>query len=234
MILYAITSRVLLAESEAERSKKLVALAAEWAANGVDFIQIREGDLAHAGLLRLAAEAARAAHGSGGHTQVLINADPRTALQIVVDSGADGVHLPSGLTPEQLADAVARIRERWSHTSTSPPISVSCHSVADVRATRAAGASLALFAPVFEKALPGADAVPGTGLNALAAACRAGREEAPYPELPVLALGGVTLENAPQCIAAGASGIAAIRLFLDGGSETAKARLDQVTNQDGP
>src|SRR5271170_2436463 len=107
MILYAITSRGLLGESEAERCERLVTLAAEWAANGVDFIQIREGDLSAAHLGRLAAEVVRAAHGGGGHTRVLINGDP----QIALDSGADGVHLPGGLTPEQLAGTVAKIRE---------------------------------------------------------------------------------------------------------------------------
>jgi thiamine-phosphate pyrophosphorylase len=34
-------------------------------------------------------------------------------------------------------------------------------------------------------------------------------------EIPVLAIGGVNLENARSCIAAGAAGIAAIRLFQD-------------------
>jgi len=225
MILYAITSRVLLAGSEAECSERLVALAAAWAAHGVDFIQIREGDLSAADLLRVAAEVVRAAHGSGGDTKVLINADPQIALQIALDSGADGVHLPGGLAPEQLVGIVAKIRGGWKRAGASPPISVSCHSVADVRAARAAGVSLALFAPVFEKVLPGASAVPGAGLDALAAGCRAGREEAAYSDLPVLALGGVTLQNVAQCIAAGAAGIAAIRSFLDGGSALVNARL---------
>jgi thiamine-phosphate pyrophosphorylase len=223
MILYAITSRVLLAEGEAERSEQLVGLAKDWAANGVDFIQIREGDLSRADLLRLAAEMVRAAHRGGDRTKVLINAAPEITLQLALDSGADGVHLPGGQTPDQLTETVVQIRESWK-SGESPPISVSCHSVAEIHAARAADASLAIFAPVFEKVLPGADAVPGTGLDALAAACRAGREEAPYPELPVLALGGITLENASQCVAAGAAGIAAIRLFLDGGRMLLNAR----------
>jgi thiamine-phosphate pyrophosphorylase len=46
------------------------------------------------------------------------------------------------------------------------------------------------------------------GIARLAEVCRA-------VSIPVLAIGGVTLENASSCFAAGASGIAAIRLFQD-------------------
>ena len=67
------------------------------------------------------------------------------------------------------------------------------------------GATLAIFAPVFEKKdAPGT--VP-TGLEALREACRA--------KIPVLALGGITLQNAASCLQAGAAGIAAIRLFQE-------------------
>jgi thiamine-phosphate pyrophosphorylase len=220
MLLYAITSRVILAETEAERTQKLIALAAEWAASGIDFIQIRESDLAIPNLTRLATSIVSAVRENSSHTRVLINASPEAATAIALESAADGVHLPGGLSPKQLAAAIARIQKTWPTSGPSPTIplptmSVSCHSVAEVQAARTAGATLALFAPVFEKVLPGAAALAGQGLEPLAEACRAARQPAPQPELPILALGGVTLENAPQCIAAGAAGIAAIRLFLN-------------------
>jgi thiamine-phosphate pyrophosphorylase len=221
VFLYAITSRVLLAETEAKRAEKLVALAAGWSARGVDFVQIRESDLVAADLARLAASVVRAVRANGSNTKVLINANPEAATAIALESGADGIHLPGGLDAKRMTATVAEVRKAWRQTAAPtkrgpgiPPISISCHSVADVVAARAAGASLALFAPVFEKVLPGAVALAGQGLESLGQACRAARQPAAQPELPILALGGVTLENAAQCIAAGAAGIAAIRLFL--------------------
>ncbi len=96
----------------------------------------------------------------------------------------------------------------------------SCHTPAEVRFAAAHGADFAVFAPVFEKtALP---ARPGVGLDALREACavfgsdaRPNTEGAGAGQMPVLALGGITLENTRACLQAGAAGIAAIRLFQE-------------------
>jgi thiamine-phosphate pyrophosphorylase len=89
----------------------------------------------------------------------------------------------------------------------NPVVSVSCHTLEEVDRARDGGADLILFGPVFGKTADGEIAVPGVGIEALREACvRAG-------ETPVLALGGITDLNSATTIAAGAKGIAAIRLF---------------------
>ena len=64
-----------------------------------------------------------------------------------------------------------------------------------------------LFSPVFGKQVDNRQVLEGMGLGALEAACRAA---APTP---VLALGGVEPDTMEACLAAGAAGVAGIRLF---------------------
>ena len=106
-----------------------------------------------------------------------------------------------------------------------PVISISCHTVEEVLRARASGATLILFGPVFEKvvAAPSAsrDSVAvtisaGVGLDIFRQACAAAAPTA------VLALGGITRAAIPACLACGASGIAAIRLF----AQPASSRRD--------
>jgi thiamine-phosphate pyrophosphorylase len=197
MLLCAITNRCLLGETEAARRKSLVAHARKWAGGGVDFLQIREKDLPLSELQSLTIEIVDAVKSEGGKMLVLVNGPPQPAL----NAGADGVHLPgsAGRTALSAAEQV------WSRTGRAPAISVSCHSVEDVR--QAYGASLLLFAPVFEKVTE-TRILRGQGLGALREACLAAGD------IPVLALGGVTAENAAACVDSGATGVAAIRLFL--------------------
>ncbi|MGB8322200.1 MAG: thiamine phosphate synthase, partial [Candidatus Acidiferrum sp.] len=76
------------------------------------------------------------------------------------------------------------------------------------------GAAFAVFAPVFEK-----KNAPAAGLTLLHEACQA--------RIPVLALGGITLDNAHSCLAAGAAGVAAIRLFQENDIAEIMERLRQ-------
>jgi thiamine-phosphate pyrophosphorylase len=173
-------------------------------AGNIDYLQLREKDLPAAALADLAREILAILRTHNASTKLLIN----SRADIAVATRADGVHLTSAsgaLTP-------AQVRHLYAHANLpSPTISLSCHTLEEV--THAANSSeegrpdLILFGPVFEKVVA-ASTTPGIRLTLLAAACRAA---AP---IPVLALGGITAENTPATLAAGAAGIAAIRLFI--------------------
>jgi thiamine-phosphate diphosphorylase len=77
----------------------------------------------------------------------------------------------------------------------------STHSLEEALEAERAGADFVIFGAVFET--PGKTPV---GLDVLRKVCAAVR-------LPVLAIGGITAENTSEVLDAGASGIAAIRLF---------------------
>ena len=165
-----------------------------WARAGVEWVQIREPGLGVAALLRLTEELAAMCRAGQGQTRLLVNGlDAASAL----GAGAEGVHLRGGAG----AAHVAAARELGAR------VSVSCHSLADIKHACCGGADALLWAPVFGKTVDGALVIQGSGLDALAAACRVAGET------PVFALGGVTPQNAQQCLHAGTAGVAGIRLF---------------------
>ena len=201
MILCYITDRSQFPGPESARRRRLLAKIAEAARAGVDYIQLREKDLPTRELEMLAREAMRvllAARASGHATRLLLNSRADVALA----AGAHGVHLRADDISPREVRRLCTLATRHSPLATRGfVIGVSCHTIAEVARAAAARASFAVFGPVFEK--QGAT-TPG-GLDRLRRACRR--------HLPVLALGGVTLENARACLDAGAAGIAAIRLF---------------------
>ncbi len=197
MLLYAITNRRLLEGSEEAKRDRLVQLASGWAAGGVDTIQVREKDLALTELQPLAARVVEAVHSAKGKTRVLVNGPAQVAL----DAGADGVHLHANAGPA----AVRAAQQAYARNGLEPVISAACHSAEEIR--QAAGASLLLFSPIFEKVTEQGN-TRGQGLAALRAAVEVAKP------VPVLALGGVNEKNAAACLQNGAVGIAAIRLFL--------------------
>jgi thiamine-phosphate pyrophosphorylase len=203
---YTITDRTLCTEGEPARHEALLQQAGRLAATNVDYLQLREKDMPAAALADLAREILAIFRKHNASTKLLIN----SRADIAIAAHADGVHLtsaPGALTP-------AQVRQLYAHAGLPAPIlSLSRHTLDEVAC--AAGSpqhdrpDLILFGPVFEKRLP-TQALPGTGtgLELLAAVCRAAGP------IPVLALGGVTEQNSPACLSAGAAGIAAIRLFL--------------------
>jgi thiamine-phosphate pyrophosphorylase len=208
MLLYYISNHRAFRGTESEQRRALLAKIAEAAAAEVDYIQLREKDLTVRDLERLAREVIRAVRNASSATRVLINQHTEVALAY----GADGVHLPGGSLP------ASEVRALWMRASTRKPvIGVSAHTVEEIRAAEAHGADFAVLAPIFEK--PGTR-LAGLGLAGLAKAC--GRamppdntEAAPTSHFPVLALGGVNLTNALECLRAGAAGVAGIRLFQE-------------------
>jgi thiamine-phosphate pyrophosphorylase len=206
-LLYYITDRTQFPGDEPARRGALLGKIAEADRAGVDYIQLREKDLTARELEALARDTIAAiANGllTTNHqlltTRLLINS--RTDIALAV--GADGVHLRGNDIPASDARSVwtQAIARSSQLAARSPLIAVSCHTPADVVRAENKGADIAVFAPVFEK-----KGASRAGLAALREACKA--------RIPVLALGGVTVENATACLETGAAGIAAIRLFQE-------------------
>ena len=187
MILCYVTDR---ASLPAPQTDSLLAVIRRAVAAGVDWIQIREKDLSACELHRLLTEALALPNPSG--TKFLVN----SRLDVALAAGAAGGHLPSDSPRPGLWRGLA------------PPgflIGVSCHTPGEVREAEQAGADYALFGPVFAP-LSKTAGLPARGLENLNRAADAVR-------IPVLALGGVSSENARACCDAGAAGIAGITLF---------------------
>ena len=161
----------------------------------VDIIQIREKDLPSRDLFSLSVQAAALARGRS--TRVLVN----DRLDIALAAGCDGIHLA------QNSIGPRSVRQRLGNSQFL--IGVSAHSIEDIRQIEDQGTSFITFGPVFYTPSKASYGAP-VGLEALREAVRATR-------IPVVALGGIDAQNYRQCLALGAAGIAAIRLFQDPG-----------------
>lgn len=234
MLLYYITDRTQFPGSEPQRRRRLLDKVAEAARAGVDFIQLREKGLATRELEVLAHEAIAVLRSAGASPAVSRAPSPATRmlinhrLDIALATGADGVHLRS----DDISASDARVvLARNVKRETRNIIAVSCHTVQEVALAESHGADFAVFAPVFEKS-----GGPGSGLEVLRQACA--RAVAPNEKveagvvhsMPVLALGGVTLDNARACMEAGAAGVAGIRLFQENNVTNVVAQLRSVSN----
>jgi thiamine-phosphate pyrophosphorylase len=151
--------------------------------SGVDMIQVREKDLDARALYDLVCQIRDVA--AGTTTKILVN----DRLDIALAANLDGVHLPANGLPPARVRPLVRI------------MGCSTHTLEEALEAERAGADFVIFGAVFET--PGKNPV---GLDALRKVCGAVR-------VPVLAIGGITVANTSEVLDAGASGIAAIRLF---------------------
>src|ERR1041384_3099208 len=162
-------------------------------AAGIDLIQIREKNLSARVLFELCEQAVRLTTGSA--TRLLVN----DRADIAAGAGADGVHLTT-----RSLDAGA-VRKTFSEELL---IGVSTHSIDEAVAARNGGADFIVFGPIFQTLSKEEYGAP-LGLERLSAVTTA------LGGFPVLALGGITIGNAQDCLKAGASGIAGISLYSD-------------------
>ena len=197
-------------DGERPAGQRLVDVARQAVAAGADLIQIRERDLDTADLAALVEAIVAIARGS--RTRVVVN----DRLDVALACGADGVHLR--------ADSIPPARAR----SIAPPGFLVGRSVHDREeaAAHAAAVDYLIAGTVFPTASkPSTDRLLGvSGLTEIVRAV----------PVPVLAIGGVTIERVPEIAATGAAGIAGIGLFMPGTMSMAdvidavRARFDRV------
>jgi len=175
-------------------SSALIDRIAAAARAGVDFVQIRERELDDRTLLALTREAFAAVRGTPA--RVLVNA----RMDIALAAGAAGVHLRGDSPP------AFRVR---SIVPAGFVIGRSVHSEAEaVEMEARGGCDYLMFGTVFASpSKPAGQRPAGTDVLKRVTA-RVG--------LPVLAVGGVSVDRASEIARAGAAGVAAIGLFASG------------------
>lgn len=174
---------------------------------GTPIVQYRNKSASRALRRAQAAEMLRICRGAGA--RLIINDDVWLAVEI----GADGAHVGRGDSP---GGSLAAAREALGPKRI---LGVSCYNdLALAEEAAAAGADYIAFGSMFpSRTKPGAVRAP---LELLTEAKR-------RFGLPVAAIGGITLENAPQLLAAGADLLAVVSDLFDAMDIRARAEAYQ-------
>lgn len=174
---------------------------------GVNVVQLRAAGLPAGELLTLA----RQLRGVCAHRALLVVND---RLDVALLSGADGVHLPENGLPVSAARQLL-----------PPSIRVgrSVHSINAARQAELDGADYVLLGTIF--ASPTHPQQQPAGVDLVSGVTR-------RLNIPVVAIGGITPENAGSCWSAGAAGIAVISSILKAEDPLAAAqRLAPVSEE---
>ena len=182
------------------------AVAAAYLDGGARFLQIRAKMIPSAAFLSIAEEVIGRAHDVAA--MVIVN----DRVDIARLAGADGVHLGQ----DDLDPAAAR-----RIVGSDAVIGCSTHSLDQVRAACRLPIDYIAVGPVFGTATKdtGYGAV---GIELVTAARRMMSEIG--VDLPIIAIGGITLDRAPAVIRAGASSVAVISDLLSTGNPASRVR----------
>lgn len=188
---YLVTDRVLCAP------RTLASVVHDACVSGVRAVQLREKDLPTNDVVTSATRLTGLLHAQGGKLFVNVaTVEDDTLALLTASPGIDGFHVPDD--PELLA----HIRR----TFPKHLIGASVHTIDGVRAASEAGANFLTFGSIYFT--PGKKKNELQGLEKLREACAA-------TTTPVFAIGGITPENAKECLDAGAHGIAVVRAVME-------------------
>lgn len=186
----------------------LVDLAARLA--GADYLQLREKDLSAGELYNLARQIKQVLPGT---TRLLVN----DRLDVALAAGADGVHLGENSLPPAAARRIL---------GPDKILGVSVHSPDSAIQAAAAGADYLLFGHIFPTASKAG--LPPRGLAAL-------EQVVASVDIPVIALGGITVHRVAGCLAAGAGGVAVMSAVMAARDPAAAvAALRQALDREHP
>lgn len=195
-------------DPQASRDRPLADLLTQAASAGARLFQYRDKHASAAAAYRRALPLRQAAADAGA----LLIVNDRCDLALAIE--ADGVHLGQ----EDLPLAYAR-------TIMGPDkiIGVSTHNPAQIQEADRGGADYAGFGPIFTTDTK-PDHEPVVGLDGL-------RAIRPLVQLPVFAIGGITVEKVAGLVEAGADGVAVISAIAGAAdvAETVRAFLARLT-----
>ena len=192
-IIYLITSGTTTSNTtpDSEDFLHLLNLVRASVAAQIPLFQIREKNLSARLLYELTTKAAALVQGSA--TRLLVN----DRADIALAAGAGGVHLTGRSLPASVVRATY---------GSQLLVGVSTHGIVEAEAARSGGADFVVFGPVFETESKLSFGEP-QGISRLAEVVAA------IPDVPVIAIGGISIDNFEDCLQTGAAGVAAIRLL---------------------
>ena len=199
--LYAITDRHRCAPTP------LVDVIAELLDAGITAFQLREKDLSDTELMKLAHPIAELCRNY--EAKLFIN----THTSVAINVGATGIHLPANV--ESVGSVKAKTGDNFY-------IGCSVHSLDAVKKREAEGADFVTYSPIYQTASkPGYG--PAVGTSSLAEVIKG-------VKVPVFALGGIIPARVPECLTAGAFGVAVMSgvMVPKGAGGQAKYYLDAL------